>query len=264
MNVITTKNCVLHYQLTGPEDAPVMVFANSLGTDLRVWSKLIEVMPSKWQYLTYDKRGHGLSSAPDAPYTMQDHVDDLLALIEFLKIDQFVMVGLSVGGMIAQCVAAGLQDRVRALVLMDTADQIGPASNWDDRIALVSEKGIEGISDAILERWFARKFHEQHQAELQLWRHMLERTPVQGYIGTSYAIRNADLSGQLERITQPTLCICGEEDGSTPVEVVRSLSDRLPNSRFEVVKNAGHVPCIEQPLLVAELIGEFLQFNKVE
>ena len=149
-----TREVVLRYALEGPEDAPVMVFVNSLGTDLRVWDRVVAQLAGRFRFLRYDKRGHGLSETTPAPYLMDDHIGDLIGLLDALGIGEAIVVGVSVGGMIAQGLAARRPKRVRGLVLCDTAHRIGPEEMWDQRIRAIQEGGIEALVDAILERWF--------------------------------------------------------------------------------------------------------------
>ncbi|WP_417606877.1 3-oxoadipate enol-lactonase [Oceanimonas baumannii] len=248
----------LHYQLEGPAHLPLLVFSNSLGTDLRVWDPLLPLLANQFRFLRYDKRGHGLSACPAGPYRLDDHIDDLIGLLDSLGFEQVALCGLSVGGMIAQGVAARRPGLVRELILCNTAHKIGPAQGWEDRIQAIRQHGIEAVADAVIERWLAAVFRQQRPQELALWRNMLVRTPVEGYVATCAAIRDADLTDSSARLTQPTLCVVGDQDGATPPELVQSTAALIPDSRFEVIANAGHLPCVEQPASLAALIIDFL------
>ena len=151
-----------------------------------------------------------------APYTIDDHTDDLLALLDHLKIDKAALVGLSVGGMIAQRMAVRAPERVQALTLCCTAAKIGTPELWAERITAVESGGIEPIADNVLQRWFTPLFRETQADEVAGWRNMLVRTPAHGYAGTCAAIRDADLRPDAGRIKAPTLCVAGDQDGSTP------------------------------------------------
>lgn len=258
MQSLSLNGEFIHYQLDGPSHLPLLVFSNSLGTDLRVWDPLLLELKDQFRFLRYDKRGHGLSSCPPAPYTLDHHVDDLIGLLDALELNQVTLCGLSVGGLIAQGVAARRPELVKNLILCDTAHKIGPESGWDSRIDTIRAHGLEYIADAVMERWFAASFREERAAEVVLWRNMMIRTPVEGYIGTCAAIRNADLTTSSAALTQPTLCIVGDEDGATPPELVRSTAELIPGARFELLANAGHLPCVEQPKALAALIRDFL------
>ncbi|MBM7456631.1 3-oxoadipate enol-lactonase/4-carboxymuconolactone decarboxylase [Oceanisphaera litoralis] len=255
---LAINGVMLHYRLEGPSHLPLLVFSNSLGTDLRVWEPLLPLLANHFRFLRYDKRGHGLSACPPAPYHIDDHINDLIGLLDALQLDQVALCGLSVGGIIAQGVASRRPELVKQLILCDTAHKIGPAQGWDDRINSIRGQGIEVIADAVMERWFAAEFRRQQPVELALWRNMLVRTPMEGYIGTCAAIRDADLTDSSARLTQPTLCLVGDQDGATPPELVRSTAELIPNSRFAIIDNAGHLPCVEQPAALAALITDFI------
>jgi 3-oxoadipate enol-lactonase len=248
---------VLHFRDENPQQPRAIVLANSLGTDFRIWDEMIARLGGAWRIVRYDLRGHGLSDAPAAPYFIDDHVADLIALIEARKVERALIVGLSVGGMVALGLAARRRDLAQALVLCDTAHRIGSAEMWNARIEAVRKGGIASIADAILERWFSAGFRTTRAGDLAGYRNMLTRTPLEGYIGTCAAVRDADLTTEARGLTQPTLCLVGEEDGATPPELVRSLSALVSKAKFEIVPNAAHLPCIEQPEILAARIAAF-------
>ncbi len=248
----------LHYQLIGaPQGKPVIVFANSLGTDFRIWRDVIVRLAGDFAVVTYDKRGHGLSDIGTAPYRMDDHVGDLEALLDLLEIRSAIICGLSVGGMIAQGLYARRPDLVRALVLCDTGHRIGTEALWNGRIEAVESSGIASIADAILERWFTEKFRTGQPDDLAGYRNMLCRTPVAGYVGTAAAIRDTDYTAQAAKIAVPTLCVVGEEDGATPPELVGELARLIPGARYQPIPACGHLPCIEQPVVLTDAIRAF-------
>ncbi len=246
----------IHYRRKGPADGPLVVFANSLGTDLRIWDAVIENLGGRVRSLCYDMRGHGLSDAPPAPYTLDDHINDLAGLLDKLHIRRAVLCGISVGGMVALGLAARRPDLVRALVLCDTAHKIGPDALWNERIEQIRRHGLESIADAVLERWFSKSY--DRAGAVAGWRNMLVRTPMAGYIGTCAALRDADLTAAAESLQLPVLCLCGSEDGATPPDLVRSMGALIAGSRFQLVKGAGHLPCIEAPEALAAAVDTFM------
>lgn len=263
LRFLRAGSIVLHYALDGPRDAPVFVFANSLGTDMRIWNAVAGRLAGRFQVVRYDKRGHGLSGATAPPYRMEDHVDDIGALLDALAIRQAIVCGISVGGMIALALAARQPERVRGLILCDTAAKIGTHEMWQARIDAILEGGIEVLADAIMERWLSPAFRAGRPDETAGWRNMLVRTPVDGYCGTCAAIRDADLTSQAAGIRVPTLALCGSEDGATPPDLVRTTAGLIPGARFELIDGAGHLPCIEYPERVARLIESFIEENSL-
>jgi 3-oxoadipate enol-lactonase len=258
MNFVTVNGITLHIQQEGNPNGLPLVFINSLGTDFRIWDDVISAFTDH-NIVRYDKRGHGLSDAPPAPYTIRNHSDDLEGLLDYFQLDDVVLIGISVGGLIATDYAAQHPERVKALVLCDTFPKIGTTELWNERIRNVQEHGIAHIAEAILARWFPPSFMEKHLATYHGYFNMLTRTPVAGYAGTCAALRDADLTEAARSIQKPALVLCGSEDGSTPPSLVSGLTAILLNARYHEIAGAGHLPCIEQPQLVAKLIEDFLK-----
>jgi 3-oxoadipate enol-lactonase len=259
MRVALINSVRLHHAIDGPLTGPVVAFANSLGTDLRVWDALLPTLPPGVRTLRYDMRGHGLSDAPEGDYWMGDLVADAAALLDHLGLQGVTVVGLSIGGAVAQGLAAERPDLVRAMVLSNTAAKIGTPQTWQERIAAIRAGGIEAIADGVMERWFSRRFRESRPDDLALWRNMLTRTPRHGYIGCCAALAETDLRSSTARLTLPTLAIAGSEDGATPPDLVRETAETIPGVRFELIRGAGHIPCVEAPAEVGRLISAFLK-----
>jgi 3-oxoadipate enol-lactonase len=248
---------VLHHRLVGAEGAPVLVFSNSLGTDLRIWDGVAALLAGRFRLLFYDSRGHGLSEETPSPTRMTDHVEDLAALLAHHGIAGATVVGLSVGGMIAQGLAALEPERVGRLVLIGTAHKIGTEDSWNARIAAVREGGIAAIADGVLQLWFTAAYRRDDNADFAGYRNMLLRSPVTGYVGTCAAVRDADLTESTRALGVPTLAMAGEEDGSTPPELVRQTAALIRGAAFRVIPGAAHIACIERADAVAELIAAF-------
>jgi len=257
MQALEANGQILHVDDQGAGGAQAIVFSNSLGTDFRVWDPLLPHLPSGLRIIRYDKRGHGLSTCPDGPYSIEDHAADLAGLLDQLKVKNAVVVGLSVGGMIAQSLAANRQDLVAGLVLCSTGHVIGPPDVWEARIEAIEKDGIAGLSEAILERWFSAAFHRDHPEDLAIWRAMLTRTPATGYLGTCRAIQAADLTESTKNLHVPAICVGGSEDGATPPSLVRSLAE-LIGTDFVEIEGAGHLPPVESPEMLGNIITSFL------
>jgi len=249
---------VIHHEVRGRKDGPTIAFANSLGTDFRIWNEVAAALEADFRIVLYDKRGHGLSDAPPAPYRLTDHVEDLAALLGHLGIGRTAVVGVSVGGMIAQGIAALRPELVSALVLCDTAHKIGTEEMWNARIDAVTKGGIAGLADGIMERWFTPTYRRADNADFAGYVNMLVRQPAEGYAGTCAALRDADLTESTRALKLPALLIVGDQDGSTPPELVRSTAALISGSRFEIIKDAGHIPSVEQPEATSRLIRGFL------
>jgi len=259
MAFASVNGITISYRLAGPEKGSRLIFANALGTDMRIWDEVVAALSPRYRILTYDKRGHGLSDAPEGPYSLDDHVDDLLGLADHVGFTRFGMVGVSVGGLVAQRLALRAPGRIAALVLCDTAAKVGDDALWNERIATVRAKGIAAISSSILESWLPQGYRERRPADYAGWRNLLERTPLEGYIGTCATVRDADLTEAVSGIVMPVLVVAGAEDGSTPPDLVRATAERLPKARFEIIAGAGHIPAIDQPERLVALIASHFE-----
>jgi 3-oxoadipate enol-lactonase len=259
MDFARINGVLLHYRLVGPADAPVVALANSLGTDARIWDGVIERLSRRYRVLSYDKRGHGLSDTPPGDYSLDDHVDDLLGLLDHLEIDRLALAGVSVGGLIAQGLALRSPQRLVALVLCDTAPKVGDTAGWNGRIDTVRNQGLDAIAEMVMDRWFSPDFQQQRQEELAGWRNLFLRSDPVGYAATCATLRDTDLTKQIGAIALPTLVVAGEADRSTPVDLVRTCAESIAGARFEILPGVGHIPSIEQPAALAALMTNFLE-----
>jgi 3-oxoadipate enol-lactonase len=258
MSFASINGVTLHYNLSGMPGAMPLVLANSLGTDLRIWAEAVELLEPYFHVLRYDKRGHGLSASPPGPYGIDSHVNDLTGLTMHCDFDRFCVCGISLGGMIAMRLAATHPTRIAGLVLADTGAKIGTDHSWNTRIATVRDDGMSAIAEAVAGSWVTAGFRAANPAAFAGWRNMLERCPTDGYIASCATVRDTDLSADLSRISAPTLVLVGDADFVTPEPMARQLAEAIPNARLTQMRDAGHVPALEQPQQLAELIREHL------
>lgn len=255
MKFVNANGLVIHFADQGRRDAPALAFINSLGTDFRIWAEVAEILAPDFRIILYDKRGHGLSESGPGANEMADYARDFGALLDHVGVARATIVGLSIGGMIAQEFYRQSPERVAALILCDTAAKIGTDDMWDQRMTEIERGGVEAIADATLIRWFTSDFRARRLAELAGIRAMLTRTPKEGYLAACGALKRADLRPYAGRIAAPTLVLVGEEDGSTPVALVRETAALIKDARFEIIEGAAHLPNIEQPRIVAGWIA---------
>jgi len=259
MQFVETTAGSIHWAENGNKDGAPVLFSNSLGTDFRIWDRVLARLPKGLRVIRYDKRGHGLSDCNGRDYGMGDHVADAAAVLDAAGAKEAVVVGLSIGGMIAQGLAAERPDLVRGVVLCDTGAKIGSPDMWEDRIKAVEAGGIEALEASILERWFSKRYRAEETGELALWRNMLVRTSLDGYAGSSAAIAGTDLHDSTARLRIPAVALGGDEDGSTPPDLVRETVELIPGGVFHLIRGAGHLPCIEKPDETAKIITDFLR-----
>ncbi len=252
---MTGETVELHHRIEGPEDAPVLVMANSLGTTTEMWDAQAPALRERFRLVRYDHRGQGASPVPPGPYTMEDLGRDVLALMDRLGVGRFSFCGLSIGGMVGMWLGSEAPERVERLVLCCTAARFDPPDAWEARAKSVRAGGVGAVADAVLERWFTPPFREERPEVLEWAGEMLRGSPPEGYAGCCEAIRDADLRPGLGNITAPTLVIAGADDPAAPVEKAETIREGIADSRLAVIERAAHIANVERP---EEVTGEIL------
>jgi 3-oxoadipate enol-lactonase len=250
----------VHYELIGnPRAKNLIVFSNALGTDFRIWLPVFDELPDDMAFLLHDMRGHGLTSDPGTPFTIDTLADDLIALVEHLKLRPPILCGLSVGGLVVQAVAVKRPDLVKKLIVCNSAAKLGDAGTWNTRIEAIRKDGLGAIGEATMSRWFTPDFHRERAADVAGYRLMVERQNVESYIRTAEAIRDADYRAQVKDLKLPTLFLAADQDGSVPAQMVEDAADLVEGSAFEVIEACGHMTPVEQPEQLAALILDFIR-----
>ena len=253
MQFVKLGDVTFHVEDRG--SGPPLVFANSLGTEFRLWDKIGGAFPDR-RSIRYDMRGHGLSDCPPGPYTMDTLVADIAGILDALGVTASVFVGLSVGGIVAQGLAAQRPDLVRAAILSNTAARLGTHQMWQARIDALATNGLAAVADGILERWFSPGFRAT--GEFAVWRTMLLRTPDIGYAGVAAALKDADLTSSAPDLRLPVLGIAGSEDAAAPPDLVKATVDLIPGARYALIEGAGHLPCVDAPEEYIKIVQGFL------
>ncbi len=257
MPSVSVRGLPIHYELNGPEDAPVLVFSNSLGTDLSMWDTQRNLLSKEFRILCYDMRGQGQSSVLPGDTSIGELARDFLGLLDALGLKHVTFCGLSMGGMIGIWLGVNEPARLRRLVLCNTAARIGTTDMWNARIASVRRGGMKAISAAVLERWFSPQFCATSPATVERARAMLEASPVEGYVSCCTAIRDMDQTDSISHIRTRTLVITGEKDMATPAVEGRLLAERIPGAQC-VQLDAAHLSNIERSEEFTSTIREFL------
>ena len=259
MQVVKVGDAHLHVAARLPPGRPVVAFIHALGADFRIWDDVAaRLQGAGYATLLYDLRGHGLSDLGTPPRRIDDHVDDLLGLLEAFAIPQAHIAGVSVGGQIALGLAGRRPQAILSLALCCTGARIGTPEAWNARIAAVEGGGVASVAEAVLQRWFPPAEYSRDGALPAMCRNMLSRSSAAGYNATCVALRDSDLTAAARAIAAPTLCVGGEFDTSTPPAMVRELVGLIPGARYVEIAGAGHLPCLQAPqALSRELIAHF-------
>jgi len=258
---LTRSSPEIAYEFDGRESsAPVVTFLHALGASHAIWRAQKAALAGGYRVLLIDLRGHGASAAPAEAYTLRGMAEDVLRVWDELGVAQSALVGISLGGFVAQHVAIAAPGRVQKLVLADTTAAYPPeaASSWEERIRTVSEKGPGVTVAGTLERWFTATHRAAHPDVTNWISGLIEATPRAGYVGACHAISALDTRADLGRITMPTLVLVGEFDPGTPPAMGEALAAGIPGAQFMVIASAAHLTCVEQATAFNQLLTDFL------
>jgi 3-oxoadipate enol-lactonase len=248
----------VEYTLDGPEDAPVVVLSNSLGTTGAMWDAQATAL-SDFRVLRYNARGHGGTPAPPGPYTVGDLADDVLALLDRLGLERASYCGLSIGGMTGMWLGAHAPERIDRLAICCTGMQLPPSDMWIDRAALVRRDGMEVVVDATIERWFTPGFRDRQAEVVSRIREIFLTTDPEGYAGCCEALAEFDMTGELGAVRASTLVIAGEEDPVGTPERGAAIAAEVPDSRLVILPEARHLAAVERADAVTRELEELLQ-----
>ena len=247
----------IHYSLTGPSSAPVLVLSNSLGANFSMWDPQLAAFSSRYRLLRYDTRGHGQSSAPPGPYSIELLAYDALQLLDYLDLDRVNFCGLSMGGQTAMWLALHLPERFHKLILCNTGAKIGTFESWNTRIDAVLARGVADVSAAVVGRWFTPDFALQNADVVASTKTMIESANPLGYASCCAALRDFDVRETVSSIALPTLVIAGSHDLATPPADGRFLAQKIPGARY-VELHAAHLSNVEAEARFTPEVENFL------
>ncbi len=247
----------LFYTVDGPADAPVLMLSNSMGTTHRMWEAQLPTFAERFRVIRYDRRGHGQSGSPPAPYSLDQLGGDALAIMDAAGVDRVNWLGLSMGGMVGMWLATNHPDRIEKLVLSSAATFMGPPELWDGRIKTAQSRGMEVLAAPTMQRWFTPDFLKNSGDKVGEIREQFLQTTVDGFAGSCSAMRDMDQRETIRTIVAPTLVIVGAEDqGTTPAEAAFIVS-RIPNAKG-VILRGSHIINIEAPEAFSTAVLDFL------
>jgi 3-oxoadipate enol-lactonase len=258
MPMIDADGCPINVEVAGRDDAPVLMLSNSLGTNLHMWDDQASEWANHFRLVRYDRRGHGQSGSPPGPYSMERFGRDVLAILDALKIKKANWCGLSMGGMVGQWLGANAPERVDKLILSNTNYYYADKTLWVDRIKFVREKGLAGLVDANMERWFTKEFRERAPQAIARMKAMFLATNAGGYVASCEAIRDMDFRDSNPRIAAPTLVIVGKQDPATPPSAGEAIAQQIKGAKLAAL-DAAHISNMEQPKLYTETVLNFLR-----
>ncbi len=255
---ILVNGVELACRFDGPEDGRVVMMSNSLMSDHTMWDGNVPALTDRYRVLRYDTRGHGRSGTTTGPYSIALLADDAVGLLDALGIRQVHFVGLSLGGMIAQQIGARYPERVCSLALCDTASEMPPRLLWEERFAIVQSKGVAGLVDSTIQRWFTAPFIVRDPQSIERVRRMISETGAEGYIACGSAVRDMAQTTMLLQVKAPTLVLVGRGDPACTVAQATVLNRMIDGSQMIVLEDAAHLSNIEQPQAFNSALRAFI------
>ncbi|KAA8919595.1 3-oxoadipate enol-lactonase [Xanthomonas sontii] len=247
----------LHYRIDGSEGRPWLTLCNSLGTDLHMWDAQIAALSPHFRVLRYDRRGHGASTTPPAPYAIADLGGDVVALWDALSIERSHFCGLSIGGLTGQWLGLHAGERLLSLTLCATAAKIGSAESWQARIEQVRAEGLAPLCDGTRTRWFTPAFAEAQPATVEAILDSFRATDAQAYIGCCQALAEADFRARLGEIRVPVLAVAGHDDPVCPPADLQAIAAQVAQGE-EAEVHGRHLCNVESPHAFNDALLRFL------
>ena len=258
MPTFTSNDAEINYQTFGDSAKPALIFSNSLGTKFSMWQPQINFFKKEYFIICYDTRGHGASTAPQGPYSIEQLGTDVVNLLDHLNIAKANFCGISMGGITGQWLAIHHPERFNHVVVCNTAAKIGQEQAWHERAALVREQGLKSIAETAASRWFTEPFIRSNTAIVESLSNDLGAGSPEGYASCCEALAKADVREQLKNISVPTLVVAGQKDPVTTVADAQYIINNVrTSSLFEI--NASHISNLEQPKAFNQAIQSFLQ-----
>jgi 3-oxoadipate enol-lactonase len=253
---VTANGLQLHYELSG--QGPAVLLLHPVGLDLSWWEPQVEALRSEFQVLRFDFRGHGESEVAPPPYTIFDFANDAHALIQALGIRSVHVIGLSLGGMVAQGLALEHPAAVRSLVLSNTLCTLSVEARQAMRTRgdAAKQGGMVAVIEPTVERWFTPGFLDSPLAAR--CRKRLLANDVGAWAATWNAIADLDTLARLGEIRAPTLVTSGDADVSTPVAAAQVIAEHIDGAILRVMPGAPHMAPYERPELFNPLMFELL------
>lgn len=262
MAFIKHQGRIIHYRLLGAADKPLLVLAHPLGMNQSIWDGVIVDLLPVCRVLTWDLPGHG-ASAPwsesrDA-INPEDLAGEALLLAELAEAQRFHFAGTSIGGVVGQQLISQHADRLLSATLTNTGAVIGTPENWQIRSDDVQSRGLVDMAAEIVPRWFGQQACQQQPDLLEGWQRILSNVDDRSYALLCEMLGRTNFSAQLGNAQVPLLLVGGSHDLSTPPTTLQALAACSNAESPVILENIGHIPSIECPQVLSQLLLDRLK-----
>jgi 3-oxoadipate enol-lactonase len=259
----TTINGIeIYYEDSGKSTALPIVLIHAFPLNHEMWEPQIKRLQSQFRVITYDVRGHGKSAIGDGQYMLEFFVDDLIGLLDFLRMNKVILCGLSMGGYIALRTVERDPERVSALVLADTQSRQDSNESRLKRAAAINSlkmKGLKPYADDFVKGAFAPENFNGKPDAVEKVRQIIQSNMTLGIAGALLALATrTDTTESLSKIKIPTLIFVGDNDTITPISLSKEMHDRITSSEMHIIEHAGHMSNLENPDQFNEYVLNFL------
>lgn len=261
MPTVSTPAAVLHCIDKGPATAPAVVLLHGFPVHAGMWAAQLDALSDTHRVIALDARGFG-GSPRTGPYSIDTLADDVHALQRELNLGRFALAGLSMGGYVALAYASKYAQDLRGLVLVDTKPEADNAEAKETRTKSAQtarQQGAKPIADTMLPKLIGQTTANTRPQVVAALRQMMEAADPEAIALAQEAMRDRpDRTAMLGSIAVPTLVVCGDADTITPPDLMRKMHQAIPNSRFELIPQSGHMTPMEQPEAVTRAMEAFL------
>ncbi len=253
-----------HLHWTQEGQGPAVVLSHALGCDTGMWDGVAAALKGRYTVLRHDHRGHGQSEAVPGPYTIDLLADDVAGLIKEHSAAPVHFVGLSMGGMTAQALAARHPQLLKSITIANAAMHYDDAARamWAARVKTVLEQGVASIADGAMQRWFTPEFRADETGggmrRVAALRERLVNTDAAAYAASCEAVAHIDFRASNKSIQCPALVIAGTRDEATPPAMSEAICKSIPGAQLKTLP-AAHLSAVEQPEAFAELLERFFE-----
>ncbi len=250
----------VNFVRTGPKGGAPLVLLHPVGLDLTWWGSQIDAFARDHDVVAFDMPGHGMSGHPDAPPSFEGMADVLDSVLDHIDAGPANLVGISVGGMIAQTFALRRPERVRSLALVATlctfTEEVRGAVR--DRARVARTEGMARLAGLSNERWFPSDFRERRPDMLDRAMQSLLRQDPEFHASMWEMVAGLDLADQLPRIACETLVVVGGADVSAPLAAGKTIAGLIPGAVLKELPGLGHFPPFEAPARFNQVLADFL------